>query len=306
MTNREKIDLLKSTIEFLYTKEGRSKLYIAKLLEVDRKTLTGIINEWGLIQANTHYLTPSNKKFINKHKQLIKSRLDNNVTQVNIAKELGITVDKLRYLIPKDRVLSRANAEYKTRKAQIAEQSKQQDMQSSSRDYNIVDMPDETWKEIIGYTGYYISNYGRVKHYIPIYDRCALLTPHPNVRNNRLYISMQGHNLQVARLVGFSFVAGHTKDTNTIDHKDGNVTNNAASNLEWVSQGTNNERAYNNGRDKAKAYTKHGKFKSIEVDSKFEFKTIRAMAKFMGVSETQAHRYIDKECECPHDIKLIY
>ena len=76
MTNREKIDLLKSTIEFLYTKEGRPKSYIARLLEVDRKVLTGIINEWGLIQANTYHLTPSNKKFINKHKQLIKSRLE--------------------------------------------------------------------------------------------------------------------------------------------------------------------------------------------------------------------------------------
>lgn len=305
-TNKEKINLLKSTIEFLYTKEGRSKSYISRLLDVNRKVLTDIINEWGLIQANTSHLTPSNKKFVNKNRQLIKSRLDNNITQVSIANELNITIDKLRYLIPKDDVLSRANAEYNNRKSQIAEHNRQQDMEESSRDYNIVDSPGEMWLGILGYAGYFISNYGRVKHYIPTHNKYAMLTPFPNVSSGRLYVSIQKHNLQVSRLVGFAFVKGHTKETNTIDHKDGDIANNRASNLEWVSQADNNKRAYSNGRCKAISYAKHGKFKSIKVDGKFEFKTIRAMAKFMNISETQAHRYIDNECKCSHDIKLVY
>ena len=36
MTQKEKIEMLKETITFLYEKEGRSKSYISRLLCVDR------------------------------------------------------------------------------------------------------------------------------------------------------------------------------------------------------------------------------------------------------------------------------
>ena len=39
MTNSEKAELLKDTIYQLYSKEGRSKSYISRLLEIDRKIL---------------------------------------------------------------------------------------------------------------------------------------------------------------------------------------------------------------------------------------------------------------------------
>ena len=44
MTQREKIFMLKSTIKYLFEKEGRSKSYISRVLEVDRKTLSQIMN----------------------------------------------------------------------------------------------------------------------------------------------------------------------------------------------------------------------------------------------------------------------
>ena len=72
MTQKEKIEMLKETITFLYEKEGRSKSYISRLLCVDRKTLVYKINEWGLIKANISYMKPSTLKFLNRNKQLNK------------------------------------------------------------------------------------------------------------------------------------------------------------------------------------------------------------------------------------------
>ena len=69
MTQKEKIESLKGTIEHLYCKEGRNKTYIANLLEVDRKTLSAYINNWNLEKANISYMTPSNQKFINKNRK---------------------------------------------------------------------------------------------------------------------------------------------------------------------------------------------------------------------------------------------
>ena len=46
----------------------------------------------------------------------------------------------------------------------------------SSDNYNFKEFEDEVWKQILGYDDYYVSNCGRVKHYIKIYDKYILLT----------------------------------------------------------------------------------------------------------------------------------
>lgn len=112
MTHKEKINILKDTIIKLYEQEGRSKSYISSLLNVDRRVLTYQIKEWNLKQKKIHRLTPSNQKFANKHRQLIKSRLDNNISQVEIAKELGVSRDYLRNIIHGDEGLNKINQEY--------------------------------------------------------------------------------------------------------------------------------------------------------------------------------------------------
>ena len=53
--NIDKIIRLKNTISILYEKEGRSKSYISRLLELDRKLLTNQIKEWGMVQGNSHF-----------------------------------------------------------------------------------------------------------------------------------------------------------------------------------------------------------------------------------------------------------
>lgn len=306
MTHREKAELLKDTIIFLYTKEGRSKSYISKLLYIERKVLSEYIEELKLIKANVSHLTPSTQKFLNRHRTKIKSMLDRNISQSEIARELGCNRKLLITVIKYDSVLSRANEDYIRRMYNSAEDTRNSAMEKSRLNYDFSDIEGEEWKPILGNEDYFISNKGRVKHYIKRYKIFALLNLCENSRSHRMYIRIRGKNYQVARLVGFAFVCGYSEECNTIDHIDGDVTNNYSSNLCWVSQHENNLRAYRNGRVKNIAFRNHPKFRYILVDSKYEFKTIEALAKFLEMSPTQAYRYISGECNCSRRIEIIY
>lgn len=291
MTHKEKIELLKSTIYQLYVKEGRSKSYIAKLLEVDRRILTNTLNnEWKWIQGNKRYLKPSNQKFLNKNKAFIKSELDNDVPITKIAEKLNTDRHYLtRTIIANDEVLSKAKEDYKARRAY---------KEPTKFNTPIKDLEGEIWKDILGYKGYKVSNYGRVKsNVVGNSNTWYEIKPNINSKTNRYYIHLYKNGkrkaLSLPRIVGHTFLDGYSSENNTINHKDGDVTNNKASNLEWCSQAENNKHAYRElGRPVVKAYQKNGKFTKIKYGD-YEFKTIRAFAKFLGISESQAHRYID-------------
>lgn len=308
MTEREKIELLKNTIIKLYCNEGRSKSYISRLLEVDRKTLIKAINEdWKLEKGNVSYLTPSNQKFANKNKNLIISKLDNDISISKIANELKVTSEYLSNIIKKVPELNEHKIDYINRQKINAQERKNRLVEKPSLNYDWEELPDEEWKEILGYSSYYISNMGRVKKYIKTYDKYVLLSLNINSRTGRVYIKIEGKGLQVSRLVGFAFLDGYSEEKNTIEHIDNDVTNNKASNLMWVSMGDNNKLAYKKGKAKSKAFTKRGKWKKIILDDKYEFKTIVALAKFLGKSETQINRYINGETNCSdHTFKFIY
>ena len=307
MTQKEKIEMLKETITFLYEKEGRSKSYISRLLCVDRKTLVYKINEWSLIKANISYMKPSTLKFLNRNKQLILSRLNNDINVTDISKELGVSREIVYNIIEKDTDLNECYEQYKNRLEEKRTNKINSLKSASYYDYDFTELDGEEWKEILGYPNYYVSNMGRIKKYIKSYDAFTLLKPTlAGGKRNRYYISMNGKNLQVSRLVGFAFVDGHSEENNTIDHLDGNPLNNRADNLEWVSQAENNKRAYDNGRSRVKSYQKNGKFKKIILNDMYEFKTITALAKFCGVSWTQMNRYIANECKHDYKIEFIY
>lgn len=317
MTQKEKIETLKGTIEKLYCKEGRSKAYIARLLEVDRKTLSTFITDWGLVQANVSYMSPSNQKFINKNRQLIKSRLDQDIAVTKIAAELNVGVDYLKKLIQKDEVLKQANEEKNNRTANKVMTEKQALMNKSSRTYITESdyLENEEWKPILGYPNYEISNMGRVKKYTKTYNKYSLLKPTANAKSGYVYISMVNEegkpkNLSLHRLVAFNFVDGY-KENDTVNHIDGDKGNNKAENLEWVTQSENNYKAYSDlNRTVNTAYSRNGKFKKLVVTddsgTDYEFKTIRAFAKFYNVSESQAHRYISGENKFKHKIRFVY
>ena len=313
MTRMEKIDLLRDTITYLYEKEGRSKSYISRVLVVNRQMLGQAVNEWGLVKADGRHLTPSNQKFLNRNRKTIIDMLDSDRPLTEIAQTVGKSRDSLtRTFIKNDKELLHHYNESKKRLEAAASDRRQGMMDKSSHEYDIHDLDSEEWRGILGYEGYEVSSMGRVRHYSTTYGKPYLLTPAKNSRSGRMYISLKNNNggkknLNFARVVGHAFVDGFSDENNTIDHIDGNVENNRADNLEWVSPSENNLRYYsrlaNTGKAKNKA---RRKFKKIVMDEKYEFKTIEALSRFLGVSLTQTGRYLSGESKSPHTFRFVY
>ena len=304
-----KAEMLKKTITHLYSKEGRSFSYISKLLDINRQTISQKIKEWNLTPAPPkRYLSPSNQKFLNKHRNLIKSRLDHDLCLQDIAKELNISRDKLyRTFIPQDDVLKKTYQDYLNRMERTAKENLEKRKNNSSLNYDFEDLPDEHWSEILGFPGYEISDKGRARHYIKRNKTYILLKQTPNKNNSRPYVSMinkdgKRKNLMVARLVGHAFVPGFDEIHNTINHEDGDVSNSNASNLTWQSQSENNLHAYKVLHRTTNCKRRYH-FDYILYQGKYQFKTIDALARFIGKSPTQVRRYLEKPEK--HDIKLI-
>lgn len=298
MTNKEKCELLRNTIYQLYTNEGRTKTYIARLLEIDRRIVGKKIKEWDFPQNQSKmHLTPKNEKILNEYKQYIISQLGKNNTITNIAKEIKISNDSLVRLFKYDKVLQKAYKEWQKRNSE----TKQSNNKILLKD-NLID--GEIWKEILGYENYQVSNYGRIK--TKYLNEEILLRYCVNPISGRPQAVLSKNNesktYQVARLVGFAFCEGHDEKHNTINHKDGDITNNKSINLEWVSQSENNLHSYRELNRKP-AIKRRFIFDKIIYKDKYEFKSVAALSKFMGKSETQVRRYL--ETPEKYNIKLI-
>lgn len=148
---------------------------------------------------------------------------------------------------------------------------------------------------------------GRVKAYAKKYRKWYLITPTPNVKNGRLYICLSNgreqKNLQLSRIVAHAFVRGFSPERNTVNHKNGNVSDCRAENLEWMSQSENNSHSYRELKRQA-TDSKRFHFEKIIYDGKYEFKTIAALARFLNLSETQTRRYLEEPEK--HNLQLIH
>lgn len=114
----------------------------------------------------------------------------------------------------------------------------------------------EVWKPVVGYEGYYeVSNLGSVKSLPRCSTSGKVLTPYVNKKNGYCYVALSKHNRRATKrvhvLVMNAFCPVDKKegyDKNfTINHIDGNKTNNTLSNLEWSSQSENQRHAVNIG-----------------------------------------------------------
>ena len=304
--NREKIENNKDAINYMYCVEGKSKLLISKILKLDRKLLTHIINdEWKLIQGHQNYLKPSLRKFLNKNKQKIKSMLNKDISINQIAKSLNTNIYTINKMINYDKSLKQEKELYLNRIKENHNNLIAKKKKESKFIYDFKNVDDEQWKQILGNENYFISNYGRVKLYKKRYNSYILLRPEENKNTKRLYAKIGEKSYNLARLVAFNFIEGYNEKNNTVNHKDGDIKNNYYQNLEWVSQSENNKHSYRTlKRKKNKGYSKYGRFKKIILDEKYEFSTILALSKFLHLSTTQTYKLIEKQDK--HSFRFIY
>lgn len=281
MLSKEKAILLKETIRKLYVDECRSISYINRLLQIDRHTLSIFIKENNFVQINQ-----DKKKiirFLKQNKENIICKIKNGYTIKQICKDFHIGAVFYKKMMDFDKDLS----ELKTNAAKEIFEV-------------YLKINGEIWKPIVGYEGYEVSNYGRIKHSFKI------VKPTLNKMHDRYYIGLykdgKRKNLILARVVAHSFCDGYSEINNTVNHKDGNTHNNSADNLEWVSQSDNNKHSYDVLKRK-KVKPKPINY-VILYDDKYSFKTIAAFARFLGLSETQTRRKLDDPSK--FNIKKIF
>lgn len=276
--------------------DGRSNSYIGKILQIDRGLLRKYMNEWGFEKTYKHHFTPRVQKIYNKNKQIIYKLLQEKKTiqQIaNILNERKGTINTIIQNTKEFKILLQENQigvitkQYKNNRREI---------------YKFNDLPNERWVEIYNKPNYYISDYGRIKHYLKSIDCFRLLELEEN-KSDYLYCI----DTSVHRIVAKHFVDGRSKEKNQVNHKDGNKHNNYYTNLEWVSASENLTHSYKKlKRKKNIGYQKYGKFKKIILNNQYEFKTLTALAKFLNISLSQLYRYIDKECKNDYIFNFIF
>lgn len=105
----------------------------------------------------------------------------------------------------------------------------------------ITDLPNEEWKEIKDYNGYLVSNKARIKSLKHKQER--LLTAFPN---NKGYLRVclckngKGRHFLLSRLVAEAFCENPRPEVAiVVDHIDGDILNNNADNLQWLTLSEN-------------------------------------------------------------------
>jgi hypothetical protein len=111
---------------------------------------------------------------------------------------------------------------------------------------------EEEWKAIAECNGqYYVSSWGRVKSFKHGKER---ILKHWIVKGY-VFVQLSKNNKQksvsIHRLVANAFIMNPLKKT-SVNHKDGNKTNNCIDNLEWMTHKENIQHAWDTGLFKRK------------------------------------------------------
>jgi hypothetical protein len=102
--------------------------------------------------------------------------------------------------------------------------------------------------------------------------------------------------VEVHRLVARAFVPGYFEGA-TVDHLDGDKTNNAASNLEWVTRSENTRRQHRDGRGAGKGDAHpNAKLRAKDIPEIFKLRregwTFKQIGQKYGVSLSLIHKII--------------
>lgn len=135
-------------------------------------------------------------------------------------------------------------------------------------------IPPEEWRPVVGYKGWYeVSSLGRLRRIRP--SRGAIpgrfLRPWASGWGycvTRLSREDVDHMYPVHTLVAEAFLGSRPTAAHEVNHKDGNKTNDALSNLEWTTRGENNRHAIRAGLRPPlrRRGSRHGMSKLTETD----------------------------------------
>ncbi|MEK4132027.1 NUMOD4 domain-containing protein [Solibacillus sp. FSL W8-0474] len=139
----------------------------------------------------------------------------------------------------------------------------------------------EVWKDVAGYENLYmVSDTGRV---FSKKSGVVLKTPLDRYGYQKvsLYSNKKYKYTTVHRLVAKAFIP-NPDNKETVNHKDGNKTNNHVSNLEWATSGENTRHAHKNGLID---YTGDSRRKGVRIKHELQKKKIEVTDLKTGVSE---------------------
>lgn len=168
----------------------------------------------------------------------------------------------------------------------------------------------EIWKPIKGYEGMYeVSNYGRVRSLDRYVNSASsksgyqlakgqLLKQRTNTETGystiMVYKDHKKKGYNVHRLVAEHFVP-NPNNYETVNHIDGDKTNNRADNLEWVSQSDNLLHSYKelNRPKNRPSIHKQSIYYTTKNNKTYYAESIAEASRQTGVSETQIRRLIE-------------
>lgn len=147
----------------------------------------------------------------------------------------------------------------------------------------------EEWKDILGYDGYQVSNLGNVRTFNKVshtdrhgerhWKNRILKQKVAKDKSHRVDLwNSRGHKtFLVHRLVASAFLSPPPSENYTVNHIDGNRSNNILSNLEWLTLADNIKYGFeHNQYPQKRCYLIHDK------DNKFCFRSLAEASRFLG------------------------
>ena len=164
----------------------------------------------------------------------------------------------------------------------------------------IKDFPNERWKVIPGFNGkYLISDMGNVYST----SKCKIMKKRLNQHGYYdIGLDLNNHNKtkRIHRLVAEAFVYNDDPiNKTTVNHIDGDRSNNKANNLEWASYSENEKHAYDKlHRPINSAKLMKRRCESIDKNTNLHtvYESIESASRGTGVSVTQIRRIANNEC----------